>query len=196
MLTASAVARGRHLQTKAQQGRRTESIEKLLPAGGTTVEVPARSDYAADAAGDKQWAKDTRAVTDGFALSRRQRSTAVEHINYMLGWQQLLTEKGFGIFVERCELEAANCLTDGRRAIRAVTEKKKGAKKVTPKVSSATACACDAVQRVWVGRQESAIRRPRGSRSTRGGACDMTHEARRPLSADAGASCTVVSYRR
>ena len=35
----------------------------------------------------------------------------MEHINYMLGWQQLLTEKGFGIFVERCELEAANCLT-------------------------------------------------------------------------------------
>jgi hypothetical protein len=30
MLTASAVARSRHLQTKAQQGRSTEVIEKLL----------------------------------------------------------------------------------------------------------------------------------------------------------------------
>ena len=74
-------------------------------------------------------------ATDGFALSRRQRSTAVEHINYMLGWQQLLAEQGFGQFIERCGIEAANCLTDGRRAIRAVTEKNKGAKKkTTPKV--------------------------------------------------------------
>ena len=81
MLTASAVARGRHLQTKAQQGRCTEAIEKLLPAGGTTVDAPARMDYAAGAAGDELWAEDTRAATDGFALSRRQRSTAVEHIN-------------------------------------------------------------------------------------------------------------------
>ena len=66
----------------------------------------------------------------------------MEHINYMLGWQQLLAEQGFGQFVERCGLEAANCLTDGRRAIRAVTEKK------TPKVRSATARACDGVQHV------------------------------------------------
>ena len=87
----------------------------------------------------------------------------MEHINYMLGWQQLLAEQGFGQFVERCGLEAANCLTDGRRAIRAVTEKKKGArKKTTPKVRSATARACDGVQHVWVRRHESAMRRLRG----------------------------------
>eukprot|EP00966_Prymnesium_polylepis_P213647 4947828-Prymnesium_polylepis.1 len=76
MLTASAVARGRHLQTKAQQDWCTEAIEKLLPAGGTTVDAPARMDYAAGAAGDELWAEDKRAATDGFALSRRQRSTA------------------------------------------------------------------------------------------------------------------------
>jgi len=135
MLTASAAARGRRLQTKAQQGRPTDKIERLLPAGGTTVEAPDRTAYAPGTAGTKRWAEDTRSATDGFALSKRQRSTAIEHVNYMSGWSRLLEKQGFGKYVEVCGAEVKNCLSDGKRGLRPVMEKAtKGARKKTLKV--------------------------------------------------------------
>lgn len=135
MLTASAAARGRRLQTKAQQGRPTDKIERLLPAGGTTVEAPDRTEYATGTAGTKRWAEDTRSATDGFALSKRQRSTAIEHVNYMIAWSRLLEKQGFGKYVEVCGVDVKNCLSDGKRGLRPVMEKAtKGARKKTPKV--------------------------------------------------------------
>ena len=94
-----------------------------------------RTAYAPGTAGTKRWAEDTRSATDGFALSKRQRSTAIEHVNYMSGWSRLLEKQGFGKYAGVCGAEVKNCLSDGKRGLRPVMEKAtKGARKKTPKV--------------------------------------------------------------
>ena len=57
MLTAAVNERGKRLETKAQQGRATASIDKLLPAGTVDLdEMPERGDFGDGAAGDAAWA--------------------------------------------------------------------------------------------------------------------------------------------
>ena len=52
MLSAEASERGKRLATKAQQGRPTASIDKLLPAGTVDLDqMPVRGDFAAGARG-------------------------------------------------------------------------------------------------------------------------------------------------
>ena len=47
MLSAEASERGKRLATKAQQGRPTAAIDKLLPAGTVDLDqMPERGDFA------------------------------------------------------------------------------------------------------------------------------------------------------
>ena len=102
MLSAAASERGKRLSTKAQQGRSTASIDKLLPAGTVDLDkMPQRSSFADGAAGDAAWAMAVDGATEGFALCKRQASTASEHVSYMIEWQRWLTDHGFGIYVEQ-----------------------------------------------------------------------------------------------
>ena len=56
MLSAAASERGKRLSTKAQQGRSTASIDKLLPAGTVDLEkIPERRDFDEGAAGDTEF---------------------------------------------------------------------------------------------------------------------------------------------
>ena len=102
MLSAVTAERGKRLQTKAQQGRPTAAIDKLLPAGTVDLEkIPERRDFDEGTAGDKAWAEAVDGATEGFALCSRQASTAKEHVSYMIEWQRWLTDQGFGIYVEQ-----------------------------------------------------------------------------------------------
>mmetsp|Transcript_6605 Transcript_6605/g.17276 ORF Transcript_6605/g.17276 Transcript_6605/m.17276 type:complete len:123 (+) Transcript_6605:327-695(+) len=57
MMTAAASERGKRLATKAQQGRSTASIDKLLPAGTVSLDkIPERGGFDVGAAGDAAWA--------------------------------------------------------------------------------------------------------------------------------------------
>ena len=81
MIPAVVAERGRRLDTKAQQGRPTESILKLQPSGKAAFkEKPKRGAFEAGAAGDAKWAEATRAATEGFVLASRQSSTDGEHV--------------------------------------------------------------------------------------------------------------------
>ena len=102
MLSAATAERGKRLQTKAQQGRPTVAIDKLLPAGTVDLEkIPERRDFDEGTAGDKAWAEAVDGATEGFALGSRQVSTAKEHVSYMIERQRWLTDQGFGIYVEQ-----------------------------------------------------------------------------------------------
>ena len=69
MLSAAASERGKRLSTKAQQGRSTASIDKLLPAGTVDMEkIPERRDFDEGTAGDAAWAAAVDGATEGFAL--------------------------------------------------------------------------------------------------------------------------------
>ena len=73
MLSAAASERGKRLSTKAQQGRSTVSIDKLLPAGTVDLDtIPERGGFDVGAAGDAAWAAAVDGATQGFALCRRQ----------------------------------------------------------------------------------------------------------------------------
>ena len=105
MLSAAASERGKRLSTKAQQGRSTASIDKLLPAGTVDLEkIPERRDFDEGTAGDAAWAAAVDGATEGFALCSRQASTAKEHVSYMVEWQRWLTEQGFGIYVKQARV--------------------------------------------------------------------------------------------
>ena len=100
MLSAAASERGKRLSTKAQQGRSTASIDKLLPAGTVDLDtIPERGGFDVGAAGDAAWAAAVDGATQGFALCRRQTSTAREHVSYMAEWQRWLSDQGFGVYV-------------------------------------------------------------------------------------------------
>ena len=99
MIPAAVAERGRRLQTKAQQGRPMASILKLQPSGKAALkDKPRRDAFEAGAAGDKQWAEATRDATEGFVLASRQASTDLEHVTYMLEWNKLLVQEGFGAY--------------------------------------------------------------------------------------------------
>ena len=100
MLSAAASERGKRLSTKAQQGRSTASIDKLLPAGTVDLDtIPERGGLDVGAAGDAAWAAAVDGATQGFVLCRRQTSTAREHVSYMAEWQRWLSDQGFGVYV-------------------------------------------------------------------------------------------------
>ena len=91
IVPATVAARGARLQTKAQQGRRTDDIALLMPAGAAAMKAkPARTAFPDGVGGDKAWAKATREAASDFVLATRQASTAVEHVSYMLEWNDLL----------------------------------------------------------------------------------------------------------
>ena len=82
MLSAEASERGKRLATKAQQGRPTASIDKLLPAGTVDLDqMPVRGDFAAGATCDAAWAAAVDGATESFSLCQRQTSTANEHVS-------------------------------------------------------------------------------------------------------------------
>lgn len=102
MLSAEASERGKRLATKAQQGRPTASIDKLLPAGTVDLDqMPVRGDFAAGATGDAAWAAAVDGATESFSLCQRQTSTAIEHVSYMIEWQRWLSKEGFGLYVQQ-----------------------------------------------------------------------------------------------
>ena len=99
MLSAAASERGKRLSTKAQQGRSTASIDKLLPAGTVDLDtIPERGGLDVGAAGDtRRGRRRLTARRRGFVLCRRQTSTAREHVSYMAEWQRWLSDQGFGV---------------------------------------------------------------------------------------------------
>ena len=134
MIPAAVAERGRRLQTKAQQGRPMASILKLQPSGKAALkDKPRRDAFEAGAAGDKQWAEATRDATEGFVLASRQASTDLEHVTYMLEWNKLLVQEGFGAYVREAKLGEKNTFTDGRRTIGAVLDED-GNPKVEPPI--------------------------------------------------------------
>ena len=80
---------------------------------------PARTAFPDGVGGDKAWAKATREAASDFVLATRQASTAVEHVSYMLEWNDLLVEAGFGDHVVEAKTGDANSFTDGKRTIKA-----------------------------------------------------------------------------
>ena len=100
VVPAVVAARGERLATKAQQGRRTESIMRLQPAGRAAMKKKVeRQAFGRGRKGDEAWAASTRDAAAGFVIATRQASTTFEHVSYMLEWNELLEEKGFGTHV-------------------------------------------------------------------------------------------------
>ena len=63
-----------------------------------------RPEFADGVDGDRAWAAATRASASDFVLATRQASTTVEHVSYMLEWNDLLVEEGFGSHVVEAKL--------------------------------------------------------------------------------------------
>ena len=121
VVPAVVAARGERLATKAQQGRRTESITRLQPAGRAAMKKKVeRQAFGRGRKGDEAWAASTRDAAAGFVIATRQALTTFEHVSYMLEWNELLEEKGFGTHVREASLGEKNTLSDGRRTIGAV----------------------------------------------------------------------------
>ena len=66
-------------------------------------------------------------------LASRQASTDLEHVTYMLEWNKLLVQEGFGAYVREAKLGEKNTFTDGRRTIGAVLDED-GNPKVEPPI--------------------------------------------------------------
>ena len=115
---------------------------------------PARTAFPDGVGGDKAWAKATREAASDFVLATRQASTAVEHVSYMLEWNDLLVEAGFGDHVVEAKTGDANSFTDGKRTIKAKLGKGRKAKVSQATASTRTVIAaharcCDGRQRAW-----------------------------------------------
>ena len=105
VVPAVVAARGERLATKAQQDRRTESIMRLQPAGRAAMKRKVeRQAFGRGRKGDEAWAASTRDAAEGFVIATRQASTTFEHVSYMLQWNELLEEKGFGTHVREASL--------------------------------------------------------------------------------------------
>ena len=96
----SGESEGWRRSSKAQQGRRTETITRLQPAGRAAMKKKVeRQAFGRGRKGDEAWAASTRDAAAGFVIATRQASTTFEHVSYMLEWNELLEKKGFGTHV-------------------------------------------------------------------------------------------------
>ena len=105
---------------------------------------PLRPSFPDGVGGDKAWAAATRAAASDFVLATRQASTAKEHVSYMLEWNDLLVEAGFGDHVVEAKVGDANSFTDGTRAIKAKLGKGRKAKVSQASASARTVIATHA----------------------------------------------------
>ena len=83
------------------------------------TEATVRTAFQDGRDGDMEWANAADAATAGFVLASRQCSTDIEHVNYMLEWNALLVEEGFGSYVREFVPTDPNTFMDGRRTIAA-----------------------------------------------------------------------------
>ena len=94
LVPSKVTERGKRLETKAQTGRPTAAIVRLLPPGRAALKKKkARALFGKGEKGDKRWAASVDKVTEGFIVSSRQSSTAKEHVSYMIEWNELLIEQ-------------------------------------------------------------------------------------------------------
>ena len=104
-MPAVVAARGERLATKAQQVGARKSITRLQPAGRAAMKRKVeRQEFGRGRKGDEAWAASTRDAAEGFVIATRQASTTFEHVSYMLEWNELLEEKGFGTHVREASL--------------------------------------------------------------------------------------------
>ena len=98
--------KGRHLTISESSHRRTETERQstLWRARSCPPEAGVPGTFGRGRKGDEAWAASTRDAAEGFVIATRQASTAGEHVSYMLQWNELLEEKGFGTHVREASL--------------------------------------------------------------------------------------------